>query len=83
MGFFFTPPTVDEAQPDTGPLLFRYRIPRGVTVLNIGGLFVQRRFPALDELIEADQVFLGGHRYEVNASTKAALEAAGYTVETV
>lgn len=82
MAYFFTPPTVEEAQPDSGPLLFRYTLARGVTVIKTGGAYVQRRFPSLDELRAADEVYLGGHRTEVTASQKAALEAAGYTVET-
>jgi arylamine N-acetyltransferase len=39
--------------------------------------------PSEEDIAEASNVYIGGYSYEVNASEKAALEAAGYTVETV
>lgn len=76
--YIFEPPTVAEAQHDTGPLLSRYRIPRGISVLLLDGLYVQRRFPSLDEIRASQQHYLGGHRYLVDSTVYAALLAAGY-----
>jgi hypothetical protein len=63
-------------------LFARYTRKQGVTVYRLDGEFYEDRFPAQDDLIDADLVYLGGHEYVVNATEKAALESVGYTVIT-
>jgi len=83
MAFYFTPPTVDEGPAGYNRLHFRYKLKRGITVINEGGVYRQARYPSLIELNAATKYYLGGYRHLVNAAEKASLEAAGYTVETV
>ena len=83
MAFRFTTPTISEGPAAEGPLFERYRLVRGITVLKTGGTYYETRYPSSEEVEEADVAYIGGYSYEVDATEKAALEAAGYTVETV
>jgi hypothetical protein len=75
----FTPPTVDEAPASTGRLLFRYKLRRGITVIQNQDLtFTQGRYFSNDELLAARAVYLGGHVYELSANEETALRNAGY-----
>ncbi len=82
MAFYFTPPTVAEGPAGENILHYRYKLDRGITVIKEDGVYREERFPYAEDLANADLYYLGGHRYEVSATEKAALEAAGYTVET-
>jgi hypothetical protein len=53
---------------------------RGVSVLKIGGTYVNKSYPSQDEIDSATEVYLGGHVYEVSSDVATALEAAGYEV---
>jgi hypothetical protein len=83
MAYRFTTPTVSEGPAGEGRLFGRYRLVRGITVLKIDGQYYQIRFPSSEEVEAAQEAYIGGYSYEVSAGEKAALEAAGYTVETV
>lgn len=84
MAYRFTTPTVlEEMESDGHPLFSRIKIPKGITVLKDGGVYTQVRYPSAEEVDAADIAYIGGYSYEVDATEKAALEAAGYTVETV
>ena len=83
MAYRFTTPTVSEGPAGEGDLFSRYRLVRGITVLKVDGEYYQVRFPSSEETTEADIAYIGGYSYEVSEGEKAALEAAGYTVETV
>jgi hypothetical protein len=83
MAYYFTTPTVSEGPLAQGRLFSRFRLVRGVTVLKIAGEYFEVRYPSSEEVAAADIAYIGGYRYEVDATEKAALEAAGYTVETV
>jgi hypothetical protein len=61
-------------------LFARYTRKQGVTVYRVDGEFYEDRFPAQDDLIEADLVYLGGHEYVVTEEEKDALESVGYEV---
>lgn len=74
----FAGPTVEEAQPDSGPLLERYAIARGVTVVLRSGTWTTERFPSLDGLVEGTDYFLGGHTYSITSGMAATLTAAGF-----
>jgi hypothetical protein len=64
-------------------LFARYTRKQGVTVYRLDGEFYEDRFPAQDDLDQADLVYIGGHQYIVSADEKAALESVGYVVSTV
>jgi hypothetical protein len=83
MAYKFTTPTVSEGPAGEGRLFSRYRLVRGITVLKIDGEYYEVRYPSSEEVQEADVAYIGGYSYEVSEGEKAALEAAGYTVETV
>lgn len=83
MVFKFTTPTISEGPLGEGRLFGRYRLTRGITVLKIDGEYYELRTPSSEEVEEADAAYIGGYSYEVSATEKASLEAAGYTVETI
>jgi hypothetical protein len=83
MAFRFTTPTISEGPAADGRLFSRYRLTRGVSVLKIDGEYYELRSPSSEEIAEAEAAYIGGYSYEVSAGEKAALEAAGYTVETI
>jgi len=83
MAYRFTTPTVSEGPAGEGRLFSRYRLVRGVSVLKIDGQYYQVRFPSAEEVQAAQVAYIGGYSYIVDAIEKAALEAAGYTVETI
>lgn len=83
MAYKFTTPTVSEGPAGEGRLFGRYRLVRGVTVLKIDGVYYETRYPASEEVQEAEIAYIGGYSYEVSEQEKSSLEAAGYTVETV
>ena len=83
MAYRFTTPTISEGPAGEGRLFRRYRLVRGITVLKIDGEYYETRFPSSEEVQAAQIAYVGGYSYTVDATEKAALEAAGYTVETV
>lgn len=83
MAYIFKTPTVSEGPLAGGRLFSRYRLVRAVTVLKIDGEYYEVRYPSSEEVNAADIAYIGGGTYPVDATEKAALEAAGYTVETV
>jgi hypothetical protein len=83
MAFIFTTPTISEGPASDGRLFSRYRLTRGVTVLKIDGEYYEMRNPSSEEVQAAQAAYVGGYSYEVSPGEKAALEAAGYTVETI
>jgi hypothetical protein len=82
MPYLFTPPVEDEGPMGGNWLFARYTRKQGVTVYRLDGQFYEDRFPAEDDLVNADLIYLGGHEYVVTASEKTALESVGYTVST-
>lgn len=83
MAYKFTTPTISEGPAAEGRLFSRFRLLRGITVLKSGGVYTEVRHPSSEEVEAADIAYIGGYTYEVDATEKAALEAAGYTVATV
>ena len=83
MAYRFTTPTISEGPAGEGRLFGFFRLTRGVSVLKIDGQYYQTRFPSSEEVKAAQVAYIGGYSYEVSAGEKAALEAAGYTVETI
>ena len=83
MAYRFTTPTISEGPAGEGRLFSRYRLVRGISVLKIDGQYYQVRYPSTEEIAGAQAAYIGGYSYTVDAAEKAALEAAGYTVETI
>ena len=83
MAYRFTTPTISEGPLGEGRLFSRFRLVRGITVLKNDGVYTEVRYPSSEEVAAADVAYMGGYSYEVSASEKADLEAAGYTVETI
>lgn len=78
----FTPPTVKQPA-GTGPLLSRYSIDVGQSVVKVNGVFTTMPFPWIGDLQAAGEdgidYFLGGRTYVIDTETAAALEADGFT----
>ena len=83
MAYRFTTPTISEGPAGEGRLFSRYRLVRGISVLKIDGEYYELRTPSSEEIESAEAAYIGGYSYEVSLGEKVALEAAGYTVETV
>jgi hypothetical protein len=80
---FRTPTILEEMEGEYHPLFSRIKIEKGITVLKNDGVYTEIRYPSSEEWVAADIAYLGGIDYEVDATEKAALEAAGYTVDTI
>jgi hypothetical protein len=78
----FRTPSVDEGPASwEDPLFYRVKLARGISIQELPqGSYRALRFPTQDEIAEAFFFFMGGHEYEVNDATRAALIAAGVGV---
>ena len=67
----------------TGPLLSRYSIDVGQSVVKYNGVFTVMPFPwkgHLDGLKEGVDYFMGGRTYTITSAVATALAADGFTV---
>lgn len=80
--WYFAPPTVEEGPAGGGRLFYRYKLTRGITVIQReDGSFYQTRYPDNEtELLVARKVYLGGHVYRLSAEEVTLLTEAGYGV---
>ncbi|MCP4961106.1 MAG: hypothetical protein GY925_17805 [Actinomycetia bacterium] len=79
-------PTVTAEFHRNHPISIFHRMPakpRQVHVLKEDGVYTNYEIITTQQTQDADVVYLGGHRYEVDADEAAALVAAGYTVTAV
>ena len=74
----FTPPTVEEGPAGFGRLFWRYRITRADTILVNGTVVTAVRTPGVDQTLEADYYYLGGHVYDITQTERDILVSAGY-----
>ena len=74
----FTTPTVEETPAGGGPLFSRMTLHQGISVLRTQGVYSSYRYPSLTEVLAAEEVYLGGHIYEVDNIVASNLTAAGY-----
>lgn len=72
------PPAPLETPAGFGRLFWRYPIPRGDSLLVFGTQVVRERSPAVQDTIDADYCYLGGHIYEITETEKNILTNAGY-----
>ena len=78
MAYKFVPPTVEEGPAGFGRLFWRYRIARANTILVTGTSVVSERTPGVDETLNADYCYLGGHEYYITDVERTILINAGY-----
>ena len=78
MAWKFVGPTVDETPAGFGRLFWRFRIARADTILVYGTATQQVRTPGVDQTLEADYYYLGGHEYIISDTEKTILTNAGY-----
>lgn len=78
MPYKLTPPTVDEGPAGFGRLFWRYKLTRGDTLLMTAGVVTRTRTPSIQEVIDADYSYMGGHSYIISPNENALLVAAGY-----
>ena len=78
MVYQFTPPAVDETPAGFGRLMWRYRIARGDTLLVNGTAVTRVRTPGVDQTLEADYYYHGGHIYNITPTEVTILTNAGY-----
>lgn len=58
-------------------LFYRYKLPRGLSVLKLGNTYKIIDTPSTDNIDAASEYYAGGHEYEVSEATKTALLNAG------
>jgi len=79
----FAPPTIDEGPLGGGPLFYRMKLTRGISVLKIDGEYYEIRTPSQDEIALAEIFYQGGNVYDVSDAEALELENAGYEVDTL
>lgn len=79
MPYTFTPPTVDETPAGFGRLFWRYRIARADSILINGTVVTRLRTPGVDQILEADYAYVGGHIYPISDAERTILINAGYS----
>lgn len=81
----FTPPTVKQPIQPGHPLLGRFCLDVGQSVVRKDGTFQLMPYPWIGELQaagdEGTDWFLGGRTYEITGTTADALEADGFTTD--
>lgn len=77
--YYVTPPTLQEGPAGGGRLFIRYKLERGISLVNNDGVWSETRFPTEDVMKAASQFFLGGRTYEISLDTYNSLIAAGYS----
>jgi len=78
--YIFEPPIVREG-PAGGHRLFQfYKLNVGISIVRDSGTYKQVRFLTDEDLRSYQEVYLGGNKHEVDATTRAALIAGGVGV---
>ena len=73
--YIFEPPIIREG-PAGGHRLFQfYKLNVGVSIVRDAGTYKQVRFLTDEDLRNYQEVYLGGNKHEVDATTRAALIA--------
>lgn len=78
MAWKFVGPTIKETPAGFGWLFWRYPIHRADTLLVNGTAVTQVRTPGVDQTLEADYCYIGGHEYIISETEKTILTNAGY-----
>lgn len=78
--YIFETPTVDEGFEGVQRLFTFYKLARGISIIKVNGTYQQIRYPLDSELETYQEVYLGGSKYTVDDTIKAALIAGGIGV---
>ena len=78
--YIFETPTVDEGFEGVQRLFTFYKLTRGISIIRVSGTYRQVRYPYDGDLDTYQEVYLGGSKYTVDDTTKAALIAGGVGV---
>lgn len=78
MGYKLVTPTRKEGPAGFGRLFWRYKIDRGDTLLVYGTAVVRTRTASVQETLDADYCYLGGHEYILSNDEYQILTNAGY-----
>ena len=78
--YIFTTPVVEEGPSGGHRLFYFYKLNRGLTVVKVNGVYSTGRWFTQDYLDATEEYYVGGHEYEVNEATKAALISGGIDV---
>jgi hypothetical protein len=73
----FFPPTVEQGPVSWDVLFYRYKLPRGLSVLRLSNIYKVIDTPSTDDIDAASEYYAGGHEYEVSEETKTSLLNAG------
>jgi hypothetical protein len=73
----FFPPTVLQGPVSWDVLFYRYKLPRGLSVLKLGNAYKLIDTPSTDDTEAASEYYAGGHEYEVTDQQKTDLLNAG------
>lgn len=76
--YTLVPPTFETGNPRTGRLLSRYKFDYGWGLIVTGATVEQVSTVPSGAWASADDVYLGGHEYDLTAAQAAVLTAAGY-----
>ena len=76
----FKTPTVEEGPAGMHRLFEFYKLTRGISIIRVNGTYRQVRYPYDGDLDTYQEVYLGGSKYTVDDTTKAALIAGGVGV---
>lgn len=79
MTYILHPPVVKEGPAGEGPLFSRYKLYRGISIIQrIDNSWYTTRYPAQTELEAAQRVYMGGHQYVLTQTERDLLVAAGF-----
>jgi hypothetical protein len=76
--YYFTTPTIEETPAGGPPLFDRYKLPRGITVLRLNGIYSSFRYPSQTQTLAAEEYYMGGTTTLIDQQTADALTAQGY-----
>lgn len=78
MAYLLKTPFRNEGPAGFGRLFWRYKIARGNTLLVFGTAVVETRTASVQETLDADYCYLGGHEYILSDAEYQILVNAGY-----
>lgn len=79
MGWILRPPVVKEGPAADGPLFSRYKLYRGISIIQRqDNTWYTARYPSQTELEAAQRYYLGGHDYPLTETEYNLLVAAGF-----
>ena len=79
MAYLLIPPSVKEPPAGTGPLMERYGLLRGISLLvSDADTVAAVRYPTSDQLDAARVAYIGGHEYWLEDAEAQVLIDAGY-----